>query len=114
VLLLLAGCWTFDISQLHSCARALRLPPTVCAPVAVVLGLQELVDSARRLLDSNTSQLQQLCARSGFTPPDDQGVHEAYGAAVKEWEGQMLQRYSGARSTVMCTVLAGVLFIWGA
>jgi hypothetical protein len=79
-----------------------------------VMLLQELVDSARRLLDSNTSQLQQLCDRSGFTPPDDQGVHEAYGAAVKEWEGQMLQRYSGARSTVMCTVLAGVLFIWGA
>lgn len=60
-----------------------------------VLLLQELVDSARRLLDSNTSQLQQLCDRSGFITPDDQGVHEAYGAAVKEWEGQMLQRYAG-------------------
>lgn len=59
--------------------------------------MQELVDSARRLLDANTSQLQQLCDRSGFTPPDDQGVQEAYGAAVKEWEGQMLQRYAGAR-----------------
>jgi hypothetical protein len=63
--------------------------------------LQELVDSARRLLDSNTSQLQQLCDRSGLTPPDDQGVHEAYGAAVKEWEGQMLQRYAGAQGVSM-------------
>lgn len=53
------------------------------------------MDSARRLLDSNSSQLQQLCERSGFTAPDDQGVHEAYGAAVKEWEGQMLQRFAG-------------------
>jgi hypothetical protein len=62
----------------------------------VVCGLlQELVDSARRLLDGNTSQLQQLCARSGFTPPDDKGVHQAYDAAVKEWEGQMLQRVAG-------------------
>lgn len=62
---------------------------------AVLQCKQELVDSARRLLDSNTSQLQQLCAKAGFTPPDDQGVHEAYAAAVKDWEGQMLQRYSG-------------------
>lgn len=69
--------------------------------VIVELGLQELVDSARRLLDANTAQLQQLCARSGFTPPDDQGVHEAYGAAVKEWEGQMLGRYSGAYCTAL-------------
>lgn len=60
--------------------------------------MQELVDSARRLLDSNSSQLQQLCGRSGFTAPDDQGVHEAYGAAVKEWEGQMLQRFAGVQA----------------
>jgi hypothetical protein len=71
--------------------------------------VQELVDSARRLLDANTSQLQQLCGRSGFTPPDDQGVHEAYGAAVKEWEGQMLQRYTGAcRCSCVCW---GVVFL---
>lgn len=57
--------------------------------------LQELVDSARRLLDANTAQLQQLCSRSGFTPPDDSGVHQAYGEAVKEWERQMLQRVAG-------------------
>jgi hypothetical protein len=69
-----------------------------------VMSPQELVDSARRLLDANTAKLQQLCARSGFTPPDDKGVHEAYGAAVKEWEGQMVQRYAGehGRSRLSC------------
>lgn len=75
-----------------------------------VCAMQELVDSARRLLDANTSQLQQLCDRSGFTPPDDQGVQEAYGAAVKEWEGQMLQRYEGAcrRSCVVSPVFVAL------
>jgi len=79
-------------------------------PIAVSCGVrchvtQELVDSARRLLDSNTSQLQQLCAKAGFTPPDDQGVHEAYAAAVKDWEGQMLQRYSGENSSPKSTTV---------
>jgi hypothetical protein len=57
--------------------------------------LQELIDSARRLLDANSSQLQQLCSRAGFTPPDDQGVHDAYSRAVREWEGQVLAKRAG-------------------
>jgi hypothetical protein len=57
--------------------------------------LQELIDSARRLLDANNHQLQHLCSRGGFTPPDDQGVHDAYSRAVREWEGQVLAKRSG-------------------
>jgi hypothetical protein len=71
--------------------------------------LQELVDSARRLLDANTAQLQQLCSRSGFTPPDDRGVHQAYDAAVKEWEGQMLQRVAGL---CLCLGFWGMCGLW--
>lgn len=56
---------------------------------------QELIDSARRLLDANNSQLQHLCSRAGFTPPDDQGVHDAYSRAVREWEGQVLAKRAG-------------------
>eukprot|EP00878_Enallax_costatus_P016446 GHUV01017251.1.p1 GENE.GHUV01017251.1~~GHUV01017251.1.p1 ORF type:complete len:158 (+),score=46.95 GHUV01017251.1:335-808(+) len=57
---------------------------------------QELIDNARRLLDANSSQLQQLCGKAGYAPADDQGVHDAYSKAVQEWEGQMLQKHAAA------------------
>lgn len=65
--------------------------------VTVVLP-QELIDSARRLLDSNSRQLAQLCSRAGFSPPDDQGVHDAYGKAVQEWQGQVLAKHAGEQA----------------
>jgi hypothetical protein len=56
------------------------------------------------VLDANTSQLQALCSKSGFAAASDserdgqQEVHEAYRSALREWEGQVLQRYaSGER-----------------
>jgi hypothetical protein len=39
-----------------------------------------------------------LCSRAGFTPPDDQGVHDAYSTAVRDWEGQVLAKRAGGCS----------------
>jgi hypothetical protein len=82
-----------------ACAHAIT---PIAVVTATLLLLQELVDSARRLLDANNSQLQHLCSRAGFTPPDDQGVHDAYSRAVREWEGQVLAKRAGERSCSAC------------
>jgi hypothetical protein len=64
-------------------------------PVVRLLTSQELIDSAHRVIDNNSSQLQQLASKAGFSLPDDQGVHQAYSTAVQEWEEQLLNRRMG-------------------
>jgi hypothetical protein len=49
--------------------------------------------------------LQHLCGRAGFTPPDDQGVHDAYSRAVRDWEGQVLAKRAGGCSCSTCCFL---------